>query len=109
VPYLALASHANPTPLDYFVPANPAFDFRKIVKTKGAGWLHRAYVGKDIPIKVTCYGWPNNLDDHHITTLIYSLGLPILSSSTVQHTLYNNLAPFTSHLHPNAQNFFQQQ
>ena len=80
VPYLALAPHANPTPLDYFVPANPAFDFRKIVKSKGAGWLHRAYVGNDTPIKVTWYGWPDNIDDRRIKTLIYSLGLPILSS-----------------------------
>ena len=46
----------------------------------GAGWLHRAYVGKDIPIKVTWYGWPSTMDDRQITTLIYSLGLPILSS-----------------------------
>ena len=80
VPYLAIAPHANPTQLDHFVPANPAFDFARIVKIKGAGWLHRAYVGKDIPVKVTWYGWPSDMDDRQITTLIYSLGLPILSS-----------------------------
>ena len=80
VPYLAIAPHANPTQLDHFVSANPAFDFGRVVKNKGAGWLHRAYIGKDIPIKVTWYGWPSNMDDRQITTLIYSLGLPILSS-----------------------------
>ena len=34
VQYLAIAPHANPTPLDHFVPANPAFDFGQVVKSK---------------------------------------------------------------------------
>jgi hypothetical protein len=39
-----------------------------------------ATINYDKPNKVTWYGWPANIDDRYITTLIYSLGLPIPSS-----------------------------
>ena len=71
VPYMALlAPHANLIPLYHFVPSNPAFDFLQVAKAKGNGWLHRAHVVKDIPVKVAWHGWPDHVDNRQITTLI---------------------------------------